>query len=285
MRYLIAGGHGMLGTDLGVALAGRDVSLLGSAALDITDRDSVFSAADGMDVVINAAAYVKVDDAETHETEATAVNAAGAQNLAMAARRTGARFVQISTDYVFDGAASSPYAEHAPLAPLGAYGRSKAEGERRVLEEYPEGSYIVRTAWLYGANGSNFARTMLDLAASRPTVSVVADQFGQPTWTADLANHIIALLDRAAPFGIYHGTNSGETSWFGFAKALYAEAGLDDGRVHATDSTAFTRPAPRPAYSVLGHDAWAAAGMEPMRPWRDAIADAIAVGALPTGRR
>jgi len=283
MRYLIAGGRGMLGSDLSVALSGRAVTSLGSAELDITDRDAAVSAVAGYDVVVNAAAYVKVDDAETHESEATAVNALGAQNLAIAAREAGARFVQISTDYVFDGTATTPYPENTPLAPLGAYGRSKAAGERLVLAEYPDGSYIVRTAWLYGRNGANFARTMLNLAATRPTVSVVDDQFGQPTWTLDLASQIVALLDADAPAGIYHGTNSGQTSWHGFAKAIFAEAGLDDGRVEATDSAAFVRPAPRPSYSVLGHDAWAAAGLTPMRPWHDALAAAVASGAVSAG--
>ena len=283
MRYLIAGGRGMLGTDLSTALAGRDVTSLGSAELDITDRDAAIAAAAGHDVVINAAAYVKVDDAETHEAEATAVNGQGAQNLAIAAREAGARFVQVSTDYVFDGSATSPYAESTPLAPLGAYGRSKAEGERLVLAEHAAGSYIVRTAWLYGRNGGNFARTMLTLAANRPSVSVVADQFGQPTWTLDLAHQIVALLDSEAPAGIYHGTNAGETSWYGFAKAVFAEAGLDEERVSATDSAAFVRPAPRPSYSVLGHDAWRAAGLAPMRPWREALSAAVASGAVSAG--
>ena len=283
MRYLIAGGRGMLGTDLSTALAGRDVTSLGSAELDITDRDAAIAAAAGYDVVINAAAYVKVDDAETHEAEATAVNGQGAQNLAIAAREAGARFVQVSTDYVFDGSATSPYAESTPLAPLGAYGRSKAEGERLVLAEHAAGSYIVRTAWLYGQNGGNFARTMLTLAANRPSVSVVADQFGQPTWTLDLAHQIVALLDSEAPAGIYHGTNAGETSWYGFAKAVFAEAGLDEERVSATDSAAFVRPAPRPSYSVLGHDAWRVAGLAPMRPWREALSAAVASGAVSAG--
>jgi len=283
MRYLIAGGRGMLGTDLGEALAGRDVTSLGSAELDITDLDAAVDAASGYDVVINAAGYVKVDDAETHEAEATAVNGRGAQNLAIAAREAGARLVQVSTDYVFDGRATSPYAENTPLAPLGAYGRSKAEGERLVLSEHAAGSYIVRTAWLYGRGGGNFARTMLNLAASRPQVSVVDDQFGQPTWTLDLARQIVALLDADAPTGLYHGTNSGETSWCGFAKAVFAEAGLDPERVIATDSAAFVRPAPRPAYSVLGHDAWTAAGLAPMRPWREALSAAVASGAVSAG--
>jgi dTDP-4-dehydrorhamnose reductase len=271
MRYLIVGGRGMLGSDIAVALSGRDVTVVGSAELDVTDGAAVLAAVEGFDVVINASAYTKVDDAETHEAEAMAVNAAGPENLAIAARETGAVLVHVSTDYVFDGTATSPYAENEPLAPLGAYGRSKAEGERRVLAAHPAGSYIVRTAWLYGEHGPNFARTMLTLAEARPTVSVVDDQLGQPTWTRDLAEQIVALLDQAPAFGVYHGTNSGSATWFEFARAVFEVAGLDPERVLPTTSAAFVRPAPRPAFSVLGHDAWAAAGIPAMRPWRAAL--------------
>jgi len=280
MRYLVVGAGGMLGTDLQTALAGREVTALTRSRLDVTDASAVAAAVAGHGVVINASAYTKVDDAESHESDAFAVNAVGAGNLATAAAAAGAKLVQVSTDYVFDGAATTPYAESTPTAPVSAYGRSKAEGERLVLAAHPDGSYIVRTAWLYGENGGNFARTMLSLAASRPTVSVVDDQLGQPTWTLDLANQIVALLDNDAPAGVYHGTNSGSTSWFGFARAVFAESGLDPDRVLPTTSADFVRPAPRPAYSVLGHDAWTAAGIAPMRPWREALAAAVAAGAV-----
>jgi dTDP-4-dehydrorhamnose reductase len=282
MRYLITGAAGMLGTDLAAVLAARgaDATLLTRADLDVTDADAALVAVAGHDVVVNTAAYVRVDDAEENEDEATAVNAVGAENLAVAARRAGARLVQVSTDYVFDGAATAPYAEDHERDPLGAYGRSKAEGERRALAAHPEGTYVVRTAWLYGRHGGNFAATMVSLAANRETVSVVDDQFGQPTWTLDLAEQIVRLAGSDAPAGIYHGTNGGATSWHGFARAIYAELGLDPERVHATDSTAFVRPAPRPAYSVLGHDGWARAGLAPMRPWREALHAAVAQGVL-----
>ena len=280
MRYLVVGAGGMLGTDLQTALAGREVTALTRSRLDVTDASAVAAAVAGHGVVINASAYTKVDDAESHESDAFAVNAVGAGNLATAAAAAGAKLVQVSTDYVFDGGATTPYAESTPTAPVSAYGRSKAEGERLVLAAHPDGSYIVRTAWLYGENGGNFARTMLSLAASRPTVSVVDDQLGQPTWTLDLATQIVALLDNDAPAGVYHGTNSGSTSWFGFARAVFAESGLDPDRVLPTTSADFVRPAPRPAYSVLGHDAWTAAGIAPMRPWREALAAAVAAGAV-----
>lgn len=272
--YLITGASGMLGRDLQAALAGRAVTALGRADLDVTDLAAVRAAAAGHDVVINAAAYTKVDDAEAHEAAAYAVNAVGARNLAAAAAAGSARMVQVSTDYVFNGGATRPYREDTPLDPISAYGRTKAAGERFVLEENPAGAFIVRTAWLYGAHGPNFAATMLRLAAGHDTVSVVDDQRGQPTWTADLARQIVALLDAEAPPGIYHGTNSGEATWYDFARAVFTAAGLDPARVTRTDSSHFVRPAPRPDYSVLGHAAWADAGLPPMRAWADALADA-----------
>ncbi len=279
MRYVITGGHGMLGRDLDRALAGRDVGVLAREDLDITDAAAVRSTIRDVDVVINAAAYTRVDDAETDEERATAVNAYGAGLLAAAAAAAGARFVQVSTDYVFDGTATTPYAEDAPRHPLGAYGRSKAAGEVAVLAAHPQ-AHIVRTAWLYGEHGPNFARTMLTLAANRESVSVVDDQRGQPTWTGDLAARIVALLDAEAPAGTYHATSSGETSWFGFARAIFEVAGLDPERVLPTVSSQFVRPAARPAYSVLGHGAWTRIGMPAPRDWREGLVAAAADGAL-----
>lgn len=278
MRILIAGAAGMLGQDLQKALAGRDVTALTRADLDVTDREAVLAAVAGHDVVINASAYTKVDDAETHEDDAYAINAAGTENLAIAAAQHGARFVTVSTDYVFDGHATAPYAEDTPRDPINAYGRTKAAGEELALAAHPDGTFVVRTAWLYGAGGPNFPKTMVKLAGSHETVSVVDDQLGQPTWTGDLAARIVALLDADAPAGIYHGTNSGQATWYEFARASFASAGLDPERVKPTDSSTFVRPAPRPSYSVLGHDGWARVGLAPMRPWQEALAAAAAEG-------
>ena len=279
-RYLITGAAGMLGQDLQRALAGRDVSALGRLDLDVTDLDAVRAGVAGHDVVINASAYTKVDDAESHEADALAVNAIGAQNLAIATSEIGAKLVQVSTDYVFDGSATSPYNEATPLNPISAYGRTKAEGERLALAANPDGTYIVRTAWLYGAGGPNFVKTMLRLAASHDTVSVVTDQLGQPTWTGDLARQIVELLDADAAPGIYHATNSGEASWYDFTREIFQVVGLDPERVKRTTSSEFVRPAPRPDYSVLGHDAWALAGISPMRNWRAALSAAHSAGVL-----
>jgi dTDP-4-dehydrorhamnose reductase len=279
-RYLVTGATGMLGADLVSALDGRSVTALGRSELDVTDVDAVRAAVRGHDVVLNAAAYTRVDDAETDEATAFAVNATGAGNLASAAAASGARLVQYSTDYVFRGTATTPYAEDAPIDPVTAYGRTKAEGERLAHAHNPNGTYVLRTAWLYGKNGPNFPSTMLKLAADRETVSVITDQVGQPTWTADLAEHTVQLLDAAAPVGIYHATNAGRASWFDLARAVFEIAGLDPTRVHPTDSTQFIRPAPRPPYSVLGHDRWSAAGLPPMRAWRSALEAAFEAGAI-----
>jgi dTDP-4-dehydrorhamnose reductase len=279
-RYLITGAAGMLGQDLQAALDGRAVTALSRNELDITDPDAVSAAVSEHDVVVNCAAYTKVDDAETHEDLAYAINATGAANLARAAADGGAILVQVSTDYVFDGTATAPYPEDAPRHPVSAYGRTKAAGEQRALDLNPDGTLIVRAAWLYGAHGPNFAKTMVRLASDHDTVSVVDDQIGQPTWTLDLAHQIVALLDAGAPAGVYHATNSGRASWFDFAQAIFREAGLDPARVKPTDSAQFVRPAPRPAFSVLGHDAWGRIGVEPLRHWREALTDAAAQGVL-----
>lgn len=281
-RILIAGAGGMLGRDLQTALAGRAVTAASRAELDITDAAAASDAVAGHDVVVNCAAYTAVDAAESDEEAAHLINATGAENLARASARHGARLIQVSTDYVFAGNATSPYPEDAPLAPVSAYGRTKADGERLARAAHPDGTIIVRTAWLYGQHGPNFAATMLKLAADRETLTVVDDQRGQPTWTADLAAQLVALIDSPVTHGVFHGTAAGETSWFGFARAIFENAGLDPERVQPTDSSSFVRPAPRPAYSVLGHDAWAAAGLATPRNWRTALDAAFAAGAVAT---
>jgi len=278
MKILITGANGMLGRDLQAVLAGsgHSVTALGRDALDVTDLEAVRAASAGHDTIVNAAAYTKVDDAESHEDAARAVNATGAGNLATAAAENGARLVQVSTDYVFDGSATAPYAESTPLGPVSAYGRTKADGERLAQAANPGGTYIVRTAWLYGEHGPNFVKTMLRLAGGHETVSVVTDQIGQPTWTLDLARQIVALIESDAPAGVYLSTNGGQSRWYDFTREIFTLSGLDPERVTPTDSASFVRPAPRPAYSVLGHDAWAAAGLAPLRDWRPALAEALA---------
>lgn len=281
MRWLVTGARGMLGADLMTALheAGHEAVGVGHAELDVTDPAAVsayFAAEPAFDVVVNCAAWTAVDDAETHEAEALKVNEEGPRLLAAEARLGDARIVQVSTDYVFDGCATTPYAEDAPGAPGSAYGRTKWSGEQAVRKEHPGGHYVVRTAWLYGAHGPCFPKTMARLAQERGALSVVDDQIGQPTWTVDVAATILALVTAEAPAGTYHATSTGQTSWFGFAQAIVASAGLDPAIVSPTDSASFVRPAPRPAYSVLGHDASVAAGIPLIGDWAERWAVAAA---------
>ena len=279
--WLVTGAAGMLGRDVVDLLDQRpDTKIVGlvRSELDITDGAAVRAAmADHRPgVVVNCAAWTAVDDAESKEADALRVNGDGVRALAAACAAARARLIHVSTDYVFDGAASAPYAEDAMPAPRSAYGRTKLAGERAVRELLPASGYVVRTAWLYGAHGPNFVATMIRLAAERETVDVVADQRGQPTWSRDVAARIVALPD-AAPPGIYHATSSGETTWYGLAKEVFRLLGADPDRVRPTTSDRFPRPAPRPAYSVLGHDAWHRAGLAPLRRWRPALGEAFPV--------
>ena len=296
-RWLVTGAAGMLGRDLTALLAarGEEFTALARADLDLTDADAVAAAVAAVkpDVVVNCAAWTAVDAAEEHEAAALAVNGHGPANLAAACAGAGALLVHPSTDYVFDGRASAPYPEGAPTAPAGAYGRTKLAGERAVRSALPDASYVVRTAWLYGAHGKNFVKTMLRLAASGTSPGVVADQHGQPTWTADVAAQVLALVDKSAPPGIYHATSSGQTTRFGFAEEIFRlyhssvseEQGQAQEQKTATErvlvsprpiTTAdYPTPAKRPAYSVLAHDAWHAAGITPIGDWREALTRAF----------
>jgi dTDP-4-dehydrorhamnose reductase len=276
MRWLVTGAGGMLGHDLRAVLASlgeTDVVAPARAELDISDSSAVRAFVGDVDVVVNTAAWTDVDGAETAEVAATAVNGDAVRDLAAA---TGKRLIHVSTDYVFDGSATEPIAADTPVAPLNAYGRSKAAGERAVLAA---GGYVVRTAWLYGAHGPNFVRTMLRLAGERETLDVVDDQQGPPTWSYALAGQLVSLAraaadGRAAP-GAYHGTAAGSTTWFGLARAVFEEAGLDPSRVRPTTSDRFVRPARRPAYSVLSHAGWSGTGVAPLPHWRPMLAEAM----------
>jgi dTDP-4-dehydrorhamnose reductase len=278
VRWLVVGSRGQLGRDLLRVLADRAADVVDAAhrrELDIRHLDAVRSRVHGADVVVNAAAWTDVDAAESNEEAAYAANAIGAGNVARAGAEAGAVVVHLSTDYVFDGTATSPYAEDASSAPRSAYGRTKAAGERLVLDAAP-GGYLVRTAWLYGAGGRNFVRTMAGLArAGDGPVSVVADQRGSPTWSRHLARAIVSLVDARPDPGIYHATNSGDTTWNGLARAVFAAVGADPERVLPVSTAEYPRPAPRPAFSVLGTGRWAAAGLDPLPMWDVALAEAI----------
>jgi dTDP-4-dehydrorhamnose reductase len=228
----------MLGQDVAA-----DVALTRSQ-LDVTDREAVRSAIGGDDLVINCAAWTDVDGAEEHEDEAMRVNRDGARNLAEAAGAV----VYVSSDYVFDGAKREPYLESDVVNPLSAYGRTKLAGERATADANPR-HFIVRSSWLFGAGGRNFVETMLGLGSE---ARVVDDQVGSPTFTGHLADAIV-MLSRTEDFGIHHIAASGACSWFDFARAIFERAGSDT-RVEPCTTAEFPRPAPRPAYSVLGSE-------------------------------
>jgi len=273
-RVLITGAHGMLGARVVEAAreAGHEVLAPGRAACDLASAPSVRAAVEGHrpDVVINCAAWTDVDGAEEHEAEALAVNGTGAGELAGAARAAGARVVHLSTDYVFDGAKREPWTEDDPVAPLGAYGRTKFAGERAVAAACPDHA-IVRTAWLFGAGGRNFVDTMLALGAEREEVAVVTDQVGSPTWTGHLAPALVALAADTAT-GLFHVAGAGKCSWHELCVEAFRVAGLAT-RVEETTSARFTRPAPRPAYSVLASERPDA----PRLPdWREGVAEHLA---------
>lgn len=309
---LIAGAAGQLGSDLArlATATGTQVLAYASADLDITDATAVqaavarAAAADPQVVVINAAAYTGVDAAESDRDRAFAVNAVGPAHLAASTAAVGVRLVHVSTDYVFPGDGTRPYAVDDPTGPLGVYGASKLAGEQAVLAGNSRGQ-VVRTSWLYGANGANFVRTMVRLALGDGVVTVVDDQRGAPTHSEDLAVGLLQLAgpapgtapgaasdarttpDVTAPdLRVLHGTSSGETTWFQFARTVFAAVGADPERVQPISSAARPSPAARPAYSVLSNASWLAAGLSPLPHWEQAFERAfaehrVALGAPP----
>ena len=290
IAVLVPGGTGQLGREL-AALAGDGVVLRapGCAGLDLTQAGAVIEAVTALvdeareaglvPVVINAAAYTAVDDAETHQAQAFAVNADGPRVLAAACSSHGVPLIHVSTDYVFAGDGTRPYEVDDPVGPRSVYGLTKLAGEEAVLGSGAR-AWVVRTAWVYGAFGRNFVRTMIRLAGERDTVSVVDDQRGSPTWTGDLASGLLELA-RQVTAGegpgtrVLHCTGGGETTWYGFARAVFEELGADASRVRPCTSADFPRPAPRPAYSVLSNKSWQSASLTPLPDWRSALSKAF----------
>jgi dTDP-4-dehydrorhamnose reductase len=276
---LILGAGGQLAGDIGLGLSqrGRPWSGLAHRQLDIRDRSAVAVAIDRFapSVVINTAAYHRVDEVESHGQLAFAVNAVGSKNVADACHMQGIKMVHISTDYVFSGSAHVPYTESDCPEPINVYGASKLAAEHLVQAILPD-SLIVRTAGLYGLAGSsskrgNFVETMLRVAREEGRASVVTDQVSSPTSTADLAGKIIEMIDEDCE-GLYHVVNSGHCSWFEFAEAIFE---LEHASVSLSPRTSdeFPTPARRPRFSALACDTLASAGLSDMRPWRAALQD------------
>ncbi len=280
MRVLILGSKGQLGSSIlekleGHALMGTFIAAFSREELDVTDVKQLKKQFDIFqpDTIINCAAWTDVEGAESKCTLARDINYAGVVNIVREAEKHNARIVQLSTDYVFDGSHKSPIGESEIQNPINCYGKTKAEAEKFLLKEYRENSIIVRTAWLYGPYGKNFARTMIRkaLTIEDGTIRVVTDQVGQPTSTLDLASRILEIVNSNVRSGVFHGTNSGSTSWFGFAKLLLDSADISSERLVPVLSSDFASRVKRPKYSVLGQDGWKSINFEAMRPWEDAV--------------
>jgi len=276
MKIAVLGAAGQLGRDLCPRLAALgDVVPLTRADIDLAKPDTIAPvlAALRPDVLVNCAAYNLVDKAEADPDAANAVNSRGVGVLALICNPLGVRLVHFSTDYVFDGTITRPLRPDDPVGPQSAYGKSKLLGEQAIQQAPPQRWMILRTAWLYGAGGPNFVQTMVNVARAGKPLKVVNDQVGSPTYTMDLAQATLELLDAGAS-GVYHVTNSGQTTWFDFAAAIFQEFGLQPSlSATSSDEWKSTRPdsAIRPRYSVLDGEPVAKLLGRPMRPWREAL--------------
>ncbi len=275
MKILIIGSNGMLGHDLVDVLdENHDLILTTSKILDITDKQKTidFIVDNKPDIVINSAAYTDVDGCEENQDLAFSVNGEGVRNLALGCSEVDCPLVHVSTDYVFNGENTRPWVEDDEIGPISVYGKSKLKGEEAILEILDK-FFIIRTAWLYGYNGKNFPKTMLELAENHSEITVVYDEVGSPTYTPDLAEAISKLIETDY-YGIYHITNSESCSWCEFAKYIFEVAGKDVKVIPVTASE-FARAAPRPSYSVLENKKWIDNGFEPLRSYKEAIKDYI----------
>jgi dTDP-4-dehydrorhamnose reductase len=269
MRVTLFGASGLLGQALARELRDEQLTFLSSTDADIRDSSRIHEVVRSMkpDWIVLAAAYTDVDGCESNRDLAFAVNCDGALHVAHAALEVGARMMFVSTDYVFDGAKKSPYEAQDARNPINVYGETKSRAEEQLIDISPE-ICVVRTSWLFGSGGKCFPATILKLAETRSELSVVNDQRGSPTCTADLAKAMLELC-RAGAHGIVHCTNAGDCTWFVFAKAIVDGAGFSTA-IRPVTTDKFPRPARRPEYSVLSPDSLHAFGVE-MRPWQDAL--------------
>lgn len=273
MKILVTGVSGQLGYDVERELDRRGIEHLGTSSreLDITDREAVERLMESYrpDAVIHCAAYTKVDLAQDEPERCWAVNADGTRNMAAACRKTGAKLLYISTDYVFPGTGERSYETGDPTGPVNTYGRSKLAGELAVqslLEKY----FIVRISWVFGKNGNNFVKTMLRLAETRAELSVVCDQIGSPTYTVDLAPLLCDMV-QTERYGVYHATNEGTCAWSEFAEAIFELAGRQVA-VHPIPTSAYPTKAARPLNSRLSKESLRDNGFQALPEWKDALA-------------
>lgn len=276
-RILLTGANGQLGTDVVLAASDLDLHAFTRSGLDVTDVSQVLDVVGQVmpDVIIHAGAYTAVDDCESSEELAHAVNGVGTANVVSAAARFASRMIYVSTDYVFDGTKIGPYVETDQPNPASVYGASKLAGENSVAELGSAG-LVVRTSWVCGAHGSNMVKTILGAAERHPVLTFVDDQIGKPTFTADLAQALLLLTDRSDS-GIMHVTNEGVVSWYEFCREVLSAAGLDPERVKpcATHELQPPRPAPRPANSVLANNRFAELGIPFLRDFREPLAEVV----------
>jgi dTDP-4-dehydrorhamnose reductase len=280
MKWLITGANGQLGKSFQEILTGQGIEYfaLSKSELDISDsyRTKELFSYFKPSVVINAAAYTNVEQAEIDSDEAFKVNQLSAANLAVASRSVNAKLVHFSTDYVFAGNGNSPWQVNDLTEPLSIYGKSKLAGEAEILKEYAERSLIIRTAWLYSPYGKNFYKTMLMKALKGgESVQVVNDQQGQPTSAFDLAELTVNVVNKNVASGVFHGTNAGSCSWFEFAQFIFEIVGADPARVTAVLSSEFATKVKRPKYSVLDNQKWSEFGVVPLGPWKDSVQKAL----------
>jgi dTDP-4-dehydrorhamnose reductase len=275
LRILVTGAGGQVGSEVAAHLPHHHAVALDHSGCDLADRDSVEQAvtAAAPAAVINCAAWTDVDGCEADPERAFRINALGARHLAAACARVGAHLVHVSTDYVFSGEKDGPYDEWDEPAPRSVYGRSKLGGEREVADHAGSWS-IARTSWVFGRRGRNFVDTIVGRAREGAPLRVVDDQRGCPTYAPDLAGALARLAVERRP-GVFHVTNEGACTWHELAVAAVELAGLDPAVVATMTTAELDRPAPRPANSVLSGAAWAAAGMAPLRPWREALAEKL----------
>lgn len=280
MKVLITGADGQLGRSLQEVLKVNEMNFLALSrkTLDILDlsKSREIISNYGADVIINAAAYTNVEQAELDPSLAFDVNRDGARNIAIISRELNSRLIHISTDYVFSGKRDLPWKVDSNANPLSIYGKSKLAGEISVREEWPEKSFIVRTAWLYSEYGNNFYKTILRLASKeKDEIKVVNNQIGQPTNAIDLANFILSTLTVDIPSGYYHATNSGSTTWYDFACLIFELSDDDPSRIEPVRSENYMTKAPRPEYSVLDNSTWENFGIKPLGPWQKSAANAF----------
>ncbi|MFE4028344.1 MULTISPECIES: dTDP-4-dehydrorhamnose reductase [Priestia] len=271
-KVLITGANGQLGKELVELFSEKGFEVYGCDRdkMDITNQEQVQEIISNVkpDIVLHSAAHTKVDLAESEPEQAFLINAYGTRNVAVAAEAVGAKLVYVSTDYVFDGTTDEPYNEFSPTSPLGVYGKSKLAGEQFVRDLHSK-FFIVRTSWVYGKHGANFVKTMLKLGEERKEISVVADQIGCPTYTLDLANSILELVN-SEKYGVYHISNSGSCSWYEFAKEIFKISDMEV-QVNSCTTADFPRPAARPANSVFEHMSIKLNNFTTIRHWREAL--------------